>query len=191
MFRQILVATDLTRTSRAALDRADTLAREERAQLHVLHVVRNPAREPWIVEAYGIDWERVRAEACGKGHRALVAATRRLGRDARTTTLVTRVGEAADEILAYARHRAVDLIVIGTHGRGRLAATLLGSVADKVVRGARCPVMIVRSPSAVVMSPERQPRRRGRPAGRIRAAGRAPSAPGTGRSGRPARQRCP
>ena len=147
MFRQILVATDLTRVSRDALDRADTLAREERAHLHILHVVRDPAKEPWIVESYGIDWERLRAEACGKGHRALAAATRRLGRDARSTTLVARVGEAADEILEYARRHAVDLILIGTRGRGRLAATLLGSVADKVVRGARCPVMIVRSPA--------------------------------------------
>ena len=87
MFRQILVATDLTRGSNAALDRADTLAREERAHLHILHVARDPAREPWVVEADGIDWERLRAEACGKGHRALVGATRRLGRDPRTTTL--------------------------------------------------------------------------------------------------------
>ena len=147
MFRQILVATDLTRVSKAALDHADALAREERAHLHILHVARDPAREPWVVEAYGIDWERLRAEACGKGHRALVAATRRLGRDARRTTVATRVGEAADEILSYARRQAVDLIVIGTHGRGRLAATLLGSVADKVVRGAGCPVMVVRSPA--------------------------------------------
>ena len=164
MFRQILVATDLTRVSRPALERADTLAREERAHLHILHVARDPAREPWVVEAYGNDWERLRAEACGKGHRALVAATRRLGRDARTTTLVARVGEAADEILTYARRQAVDLIVIGTHGRGRLAATLLGSVADKVVRGAGCPVMIVRSPSPrrsnTVAGKRRDPRER-------------------------------
>jgi nucleotide-binding universal stress UspA family protein len=147
MFHRILVAIDLTGVSKAALDRADTLAREERAHLHILHVASDPAREPWVVEAYGIDRERLRAEACGKGHRALVVATRRLGRDARTTTLVTRVGEAADEILTYAGRHAVDLIVIGTRGQGRLAATLLGSVADKVVRGARCPVMIVRSPA--------------------------------------------
>ena len=147
MFRQILVATDLTRVSRAALERADTLAREERAHLHILHVVRDPTREPWVMEAPGTDSERLRAEACGKGHRALVAATRRLGRDARATTLVARVGDAADEIFTYARLHAIDLIVIGTHGRGRLAATLLGSVADKVVRSATCPVMIVRPPA--------------------------------------------
>lgn len=51
----------------------------------------------------------------------------------------------ADEILAYAKRHAVDVIVLGTHGRGRLATTLLGSVADTVVRRASCPVMIVRS----------------------------------------------
>ena len=147
MFRHILVATDLTRVSRAALDRADTLARGERAHLHILHVVPDPASEPWVVKTYGIDWERLRAEASGRARRALVAATRHLERDPHLTTLVTSAGQPADEILSYARRHAVDLIVLGTRGRGRLAATLLGSVADKVVRGARCPVMVVRSPA--------------------------------------------
>lgn len=147
MFRQILVATDLTRVSRNALARADALAHESRAHLHILHVVRDPAREPWTVEAYGIDWERLRAEARGKGRRALIAATRRLALDTRQTTLDTRVGVPADEILDYARHHAIDLIVVGTRGRGLLASVVLGSVAEAVVRHARCPVMIVHAPA--------------------------------------------
>jgi nucleotide-binding universal stress UspA family protein len=145
MFRRILVATDLTRVSRNALAQADALARDNRSHLHVLHVVRDPGREPWVVEAYGIDWERIRAEARGKGRRALSAATRRLARDARLTTLDTRIGVPADEILDYARHHAIDLIVVGTHGRGVLASVVLGSVAEAIVRRARCPVMIVRA----------------------------------------------
>jgi nucleotide-binding universal stress UspA family protein len=144
MFRQILVATDLTTISRRAVDRASALARAGRSHLHILHVVRDPRTEPWVVEAYGVDWEGLRAEARAKGRRALAAATRRLRLDPRSTSLETRVGVPADEILKYARQRAVDLIVVGTHGRGRLASTLLGSVAEDVVRRAACPILIVR-----------------------------------------------
>jgi len=144
MFRQILVATDLTPTSRNAVTRADALARDEGAHLHIIHVVRDPATQPWAVESYGVDWDGLRTEARGDGRRALVAATRRLSRDSRLTTLEVLMGAPPDEILEYAKRHAIDLIVVGTHARGRLAATILGSVADAVVRDSRCPVMIVR-----------------------------------------------
>jgi nucleotide-binding universal stress UspA family protein len=143
MFRQILVATDLTPISRNAVKQADALARDARAHLHILHVVRDPAAQPWAVETYGVDWDGLRAEARAKGRRALVAASRRLSGDSRLTTLETRMGAPADEILAYAKRHAIDLIVVGSHARGRLASTILGSVADAVVRDATCPVMIV------------------------------------------------
>jgi universal stress protein A len=145
MFRQILVATDLTTISRRAVDRASALARAGRSHLHILHVVRDPGTQPWVVDAYGVDWKRLRVEARAKGRRSLAAATRRLGLDPQSTSLETRVGVPADEILKYARQHAVDLIVVGTHGRGRLASTLLGSVAEEVVRRAACPILIVRA----------------------------------------------
>lgn len=145
MFRQILVATDLTPVSRNAVKHADQLARDEGAHLHILHVVRDPATQPWVVESYGVDWDGLRGEARSKGRRALIAATRRLTRDTRLTTLETRMGAAADEILGYAKRHAIDLIVVGTHGRGRVASAFLGSVAEAVVRDADCPVMIVRA----------------------------------------------
>jgi nucleotide-binding universal stress UspA family protein len=144
MFRHILVATDLTRISRNAVKRADALARDVRAHLHILHVVRDPTTQPWVVEAYGVDWDGLKVEARAKGRRALIAATRRLTSDSRLTTLETRVGAPAEEIHAYAKRHAIDLIVVGTHGRGRLSSTILGSVADAVVRDAECPVMVVR-----------------------------------------------
>ena len=145
MFQQILVATDLTRISRNAVVCADALARDEGAHLHILHVVRDPATQPWTVETYGVDWDGLRVEACAKGRRALRAATRRLTRDASRTTLETSVGAPADTVLEYAKRHAVDLIVVGTHGRGKLASTILGSVADAVLRDAECPVLVVRS----------------------------------------------
>jgi nucleotide-binding universal stress UspA family protein len=53
-------------------------------------------------------------------------------------------GSAPDEIQEYARRESIDLIVMGTHGRGGVAHALMGSVAEKVVRSAACPVLTVR-----------------------------------------------
>ena len=54
-------------------------------------------------------------------------------------------GSAAPEIVRFATDRDIDMIVVGTHGRGGLAHVLLGSVAEKVVRKAPCPVLTVRT----------------------------------------------
>ena len=56
------------------------------------------------------------------------------------------VGVPFVEIIRYARDQSIDLIVIGTHGHSALAAMLLGTVAEKVVRKAPCPVLTVRHP---------------------------------------------
>jgi len=53
-------------------------------------------------------------------------------------------GSAPDEIQKYATRESIDLIVMGTHGRGGMAHALMGSVAEKMVRSATCPVLTVR-----------------------------------------------
>ena len=64
---------------------------------------------------------------------------------------VVRISDApADEIVGYARDEGMDLIVMGTHGRKAVAHLLLGSVAERVVRTAPCPVLTVRDPANVV-----------------------------------------
>ncbi len=65
---------------------------------------------------------------------------------AATTVLKTQVGSPHREIVRYATEHQVDLIVLGTHGRGPLGHMLLGSVAERVVRTAPCPVLTVRHP---------------------------------------------
>jgi nucleotide-binding universal stress UspA family protein len=61
--------------------------------------------------------------------------------------------EPHDEIIRYANDEDIDLIVMGTHGRGGLARLLMGSVAEKVVRTARCPVLTVRHPEHEFVPP--------------------------------------
>jgi nucleotide-binding universal stress UspA family protein len=64
-------------------------------------------------------------------------------------TLVLRKGAPAQEILAYLReHDDIDLIVMATHGRGGVARLMMGSVADKIVRAAPCPVVTIRASEA-------------------------------------------
>lgn len=63
--------------------------------------------------------------------------------------VATSAGDPATEILRYASRHAIDLIVVGTHGRTGLTRVLLGSVAERVVRGACCPVLVVPAASTI------------------------------------------
>jgi len=63
----------------------------------------------------------------------------------------------ADAIIEYAKSANVDLIVIGTHGRGTMAQLLVGSVAERVVRTAGCPVLTVKHPEHEFVVPDQTP----------------------------------
>jgi nucleotide-binding universal stress UspA family protein len=67
--------------------------------------------------------------------------------------LVLRPGTVHVEIVRYAKERDIDLIVMGTHGRGLVAHAVLGSVAERVVRYAPCPVLTVRNPQHEFIAP--------------------------------------
>ena len=133
MFNRILVPTDFSRCSDAALARARTVADGTGAMLHLLHVVDHAY--PATVLADPQDYEsgayvKLQHRLPGAGPGGILAAERS---DA-PATAITR----------YARAHNIDLIVMGTHGRGRVAHLLLGSVAEKVARTAPCPVLTLR-----------------------------------------------
>ena len=71
-------------------------------------------------------------------------------------TAVVTIATPYPEILRYADEHAVDLIVMGTHGRGGVTHMLLGSIAEKVVRRAPCPVLTVRHPQREFVEPDRR-----------------------------------
>jgi nucleotide-binding universal stress UspA family protein len=142
----ILVPVDFSSCSRAALLRAAFVARSFGAELHVIHVWDTPRRqvpdlailgpgglrrtmEDWIQEEARKEMERLLQEL--DGHGPLVVQT-----------LIVQ-GEPTEQILEYARGHNVDLIVMGTHGRGGLAHLFLGSVTEKVIRRASCPVLAI------------------------------------------------
>ena len=75
-------------------------------------------------------------------------------------TFLMVTGAPAAEIVRYAEDQSINLIVMGTHGRGMVAHALLGSVAEKVVRHAPCPVLTVRHPEREFVMPfEAEPAR--------------------------------
>lgn len=139
---RILLPTDFSDTAAHALDYARDLAARYRASVHLLHVVSDPRAQDWAGEVEGLVVPDLLGKWKGDAERRLGAIT--LG-DVETVRAI-RVGHAFVEILHYATQNAIDLIVMGTHGRGPVRHLLLGSVAEKVVRKAPCPVLTVRQP---------------------------------------------
>lgn len=143
--RRILVPVDFSDTSDAALAYARTLADSLGASLHVVHVFNDMYGEAIAADMSGVVYESMRASAVRTARRDLLKrmppADRKRFRG--TTTLVS--GIPAEAIVECATSRAMDLIVMGTHGRRGFAHMLLGSVAEQVVRAAPCPVLTVRA----------------------------------------------
>jgi nucleotide-binding universal stress UspA family protein len=152
--KTVLVATDFSKPSEAALAYGRELARTFDAQLTLLHVADN------IITRYAyegvmaltidvqIDYEKAK-EAQLNG--LLQEDDRReLGAKAVLRTSNT----PADAIVEYAKDAGVDIIVMGTNGRRALAHWILGSVAERVVRMAPCPVLTVRSPEHEFIAPD-------------------------------------
>lgn len=150
-FARILVPTDFSPPSDAALATAKALAAQFGAAIHVIHVLHDPyATAAYASDVYGYlpaglkeSWHR----EAQKHLDALLAPAER--EQFRVTTDVV-FGSPAKGIVDYARDQAMNLIVMGTHGRGGVAHLLIGSVAERVVRTAECPVLTVRGPAAAL-----------------------------------------
>jgi len=140
--RNILVPIDFHVGSSAALDTAAGLATDLGARLLLVHVA--PVSHSAFPVIVGVDVHRVveaARESLRKVGQPLVAR-------GLVVDLAVRRGGTAAEIVAFAAESDVDLIVMGTHGRGPVAQAFLGSVAQNVVRTAGCPVLTVRAPTA-------------------------------------------
>jgi nucleotide-binding universal stress UspA family protein len=143
-FKRLLVPTDFSPPSTAALKYAATLAEPDSTEVVVLFVVEPIVYAP-AGYAYAVADLGAVLEEQQRGGRAQLE---RLGRQWRTrlpklrTVLMT--GSPATSIVSAAKKLKADAIVIATHGRTGLKHVLLGSVAERVVRTARCPVITVR-----------------------------------------------
>jgi nucleotide-binding universal stress UspA family protein len=142
--RRILHPSDFSTASRAAFARAVADARADRAELLLVHVL--PAVMPLVGDGYvpPQTYEAMERSMRAHGQKQLdklVAKAKAAG--ARAQGLVLE-GTAADAIVRVARAKRADVIVMGTHGRSGLARLFMGSVAERVIGTAPCPVLTVR-----------------------------------------------
>ncbi|WP_224363299.1 universal stress protein [Hyalangium versicolor] len=142
---RVLVPVDLSEGSRGLIDYAIQLATPFNAEIEIIHAWEPPqyVAPDLLVAAPG--WnsqslEQVAVDAATKELNQLVEAAQRSGRPIKHRVVV---GEAAATVLRVAEEGKHDLIIMGTHGRRGLPRLLLGSVAQKIVARAHCPVLTV------------------------------------------------
>lgn len=147
--RRVLLGTDLGQTTELATDRAFDLAHRHGAELLVVSVIeskdlrRQTGRDD-------IRWDQVR-DRRHDAAQALVARGRAIGV---TVSFLVWTGDPGESIVSAAEAENVDLVVVGTHGRGTIGRLLLGSVSEHVVRNAPCPVLVIRPASGRSGRPE-------------------------------------
>ncbi len=143
-WKRVCCPIDFSNASRAAMEVAADLVRRTGAELVLLHAYPIPGytfpdgsvvASPKMMQELAEQAQRHLEEWRGEAERIVGAAR---------VTAEKAIGEPAAEILAFARARGADLIVVGTHGRTGIEHALMGSIAERVVRRAHCPVLTVR-----------------------------------------------
>ena len=152
-FARILVPTDFSPPSDAALATAKALATQFGASLHLVHVLTDPyATAAYTADIYGYLPPGLRQSWQQQAQMQLDGQFTKDERARFRITTSVLFGTAAASIVEHARENGINLIVMGTHGRGGVAHLLLGSVAERVVRTAECPVLTVRGTAAALAS---------------------------------------
>jgi nucleotide-binding universal stress UspA family protein len=141
MYKKILVPLDGSELAEKALKHAHALARAFHSEVVLLSVIVFITRDYDVIPMEGA----VSDEALADAKRYLERAAGDLRRLGLKVTTRVQSGRVADAIVEYSEKHAVDLIVMSTHGRTGAARWLTGSVADRVVRGGRVPVLMVRA----------------------------------------------
>jgi nucleotide-binding universal stress UspA family protein len=153
--KNILVATDFSEAAATALAYGRELARRYDATLHVLHVVDDVGARLAAASTLPYDTSRMQENLNGIERRRLdEALTDEDRRELRLKIVQLVSGSPSHEIVDYAVKAGVDLLIVGTHGRGPIAHTFLGSVAERVVRHAPCPVLTIKHPEREFLRPD-------------------------------------
>lgn len=136
--RNVLVGYDFSTYSQLALEYALTLAQQYRARLHMLHVLPPPVTDQPEVAWVGQDTNTPYHNAARRLQEAVPPETHLWS----NVKHAVKYGQPYEEILNYANENEIDLIAMGAHGSGFGLHTLLGSNIDRVLRQARCPLLI-------------------------------------------------
>ncbi len=162
----ILYATDLSPNSTHALRYANKIARQNKARLTILHVVEAPSPTTFALLSSVIEHSEMKAQRAERVQFHIEQIRLRLDRlcekecryDPELVKRVEKIevheGFPAEEILKEAEASACDLIVMGTHGKGALEHTFVGSVARRVLRRTNRPVLVVPLPKTANEAPD-------------------------------------
>ena len=150
--KSVLVAVDDSEQSAWALDQAVSWARQSGARVHLLHVI---DIAPVLAPEFAFDDSLRRPALIDAGRELLTKLAQKVPPELLGKKLL-RDGSAEREIVDAARAEQVDLVVLGTHGRGLIGRFLLGSVAEAVVRHSVCPVLTVSHPRHSQLKEEAQ-----------------------------------
>lgn len=148
--KKILVPTDFSQHSETALRYGCEFALKFNAELHLFYVIEDLVSEYQGLPSFpGNYLTEIRTDA----ERRIATFLSPDWNNGKGVVRKTHAGTPFLEILRYAQDNSIDLLVMGTHGRTALSHVLMGSVAEKVVRHARCPVLTVRHPEHKFVMP--------------------------------------
>ena len=141
--KKILLPTDLSSASISAFEYAKSLAEKYGATIYVLHVLENI---PPVLAIHSLDLtiERLEKNMEENAKNQLEKIVKESLKTKNKVQTFIRKGVVDHEIVKFAEEKKIDLIVMGTHGRTGIELTILGSIAEKVVRKAKCPVLTVK-----------------------------------------------
>ena len=141
MFKNILVPTDGSDYSRRAMQQAVDLAKVLGAKIFLLHVIYTPETLGYVLTGGATV---IQDQLNINGATVLHATTHGIDLSGIEFEKMTKPGHPAGEILQEIEKLKIDLVVMGSHGYGQIAGPLLGSVSQKVLAKAHCPVLIVK-----------------------------------------------
>ncbi len=140
MYKQLLLTLDTSEVAEQAIDHAIAIVKAFDAQFHIISVVPVHDLDDEDDGTAGRDWDG----EISNTEDYLQSVQTALAAQSIDAELEIRRGDVAEEILIFAGKCDADMIIMATHGRAKLGRWVYGSVADAVLRGADCPVLVVR-----------------------------------------------
>lgn len=152
--KKILVTTDLSEASYSAMEYAAWLSEKEKANVTLFYSVDNLPTVAY--HTVDLTFDKFRTEILKYEQKRLDEFSEKFNKQfVKKPNIVLTEGNAAQSIVEYAKKNAFDIIIMSTHGRTGIEHVVLGSVAERVVRSAHCPVLTVKSNESRTKSKKR------------------------------------